>query len=207
MSKGQLFIITGVIVVIVIILLKNSLSLVEILENKRYLESGLENLEFKNIEDEIVKTVQISYTQKENITGNVNNFAKFVRSSLSARMVELNGFFVESIYSDSQLNTTVFNFLGNEINFLNLTLNTSTPQSQLFYAIEDGALRETNFTFDAQGNYSLKIFYNTSYENTTEEIIISYEAGKSKFTGFFDLRLISSRGEYRDKFTETFDLQ
>ena len=66
---------------------------------------------------------------------------------------------------------------------------------------------ETNFTFGSQGNYSLKVFYNTSHENKTEEIIIPYETGKSKFTGFFDLRLISSRGENRDKFTETVTLQ
>jgi len=207
MSKGQLFLIAGIIVVIVLVLLKNSLSLVEILENRRYLEAGLENQEFKNIEDEIVKAIQISYSQKENITENVNNFAKFVRSSLSAKAIELNGLFVESIYSGNQLNTTAFNFLGSEIDFLNLTLNTSTPQTQLFYAIEDGTLKETSFTLDVQGNYSLKVFYNNSYENGSEEIIISYENGKSKFIGFFDLRLVSSRIENRDKFIETVDLQ
>jgi hypothetical protein len=208
MRKGQLFLISGVVVIIVIILLKTSLNLVKILENKHYLEAGLETLEFNNVEDEIIKTIQISYTQKQNISTNVNNFARFAKSCFSAKTVELNGFFVESIYSgSSQLNTTVFNFLGSGIIFLNLTMNTTPPQSQLFYSMGDGTAVETNFTFSDQGNYSLKVFYNTSYENRTEEIIIPYETGKSKFTGFFDLRLTSSRGEQGDKFTETVDLQ
>jgi hypothetical protein len=206
MGKGQLFIISGIVVIVVIVLLKNSLNLVKILENKRYLEAGLETLEFRNIEDEIVKTVQMSYTQKQNVTNNVNNFVKFVRSSLNARTVKLNGIFVESVYSNdsSQLNTTVFNFMENEISFLNLTLDS---QQSLFYSIADSATVEANFTLAAQGNYTLKILYNTSYENKTEETTIPYETGKSKLNGFFDLRLTSSRGEQRDKFNETFDLQ
>lgn len=207
MSKGQLFILTSIIVIIVLVLLKTSLSLVKVLENKRYLEAGLETLELRNIEDEVFKAIQIGYLQKENITGNVNNFTSFVRSSLSTRMIDLNGIFVESIYSNSsQLNTTVLNLLGKQIGFLNLTLNCSTPQSQTFSSLDDGMIVKTNFTFDSYGNYRLRLFYNTSSENKTEDIIISYENGKSKFVGFFDIRFLSSRGDYRDKFTETVDV-
>jgi hypothetical protein len=205
MTKGQLFLISGVIVVVVLILMKNGLNLYKLVENKNALEAGFESLEFRNIEDEILKTVQISYSQKPNISSNINNFTTFVRSSLSTRMIDLNGFFVETVYSNStRLNVTFFNFLGKDVSFLNLTLGSSTPQ--LFYSTADGSSISTNFTFSGEGDYDLKVFFNTSSENRTENFTVEYESGESSFVGFFDMSFVGSRGELRDKFTEDVSL-
>jgi hypothetical protein len=205
MGKGQMFLISGIVVVIVLILLKNNLSLFQFVENKRYLQSGLETLEIRNIEDETVKIVQMSYPQKINISSNINNFTTFVKSSLKTRTIDLDGVFVETVYSGStRLNVTVFNFLGMGMSSLSLSLNSSDEQP--FSNVADGSSVDLNFTFTSQGNYSLAVAYSTSAESKTEEVIIPYVTGASKFTGFFDVRFASERGEVRDKYTKTIDL-
>lgn len=209
--KGQIFLIIAIITIITLMMLRVSLDLNKIMENKRYLESGLERQEFQNVKDEIVKSIVISSKNTSYIASNTNDFAKFARGSLTSRDEELNGFFVHSLFptvtagTDTRLNVTVLNILGAEIVTLNLSLNGS---SQMFYSIPDSGSVETNFTFttSSNANYTLTAYYLTAYENKTEEINIPAEIGKSKYVGFFDLRLISSRLEQRDRLTKTYTL-
>lgn len=209
--KGQIFLIIAIITIVALMMLRISLDLNKIMENKRYLESGLERQEFQNMEDEIVKSIVISSKNTTAIASNTNDFAKFARGSLTSRGEELNGFLVHSIFptvvagTDTRLNVTVLNILGTEIVTLNLSLNSS---SQMFYSIPDSGSVETNFTFttSSNANYTLTAYYLTAYENKTEEINIPAEIGKSKYVGFFDLRLISSRLEQRDRLTKTYTL-
>lgn len=209
--KGQIFLIIAIITIVTIMMLRVSLDLSKIMENKRYLESGLERQEFQNVKDEIVKSIVISSKNTTAIASSTNSFAKFARGSLVGRTGELNGFFVHSIFpmvtagTDTRLNVTVLNILGLDVATLNLSLNGS---SQIFNSVKDGTTVETNFTFttSSNANYTLTAYYLTAYENKTEEINIPVEIGKSKYVGFFDLRLISERLEQRDKFTKTYTL-
>lgn len=192
-------------------MLRVSLDLSKIIEKKRYLESGLEREEFQNVKNEIIKSIVISSKNTTLIANNTNNFAKFARNSLNSRTGELNGIFVHSVFpivmagSDTMLNVTLLNIFGREISVLNLSLDSSY---QMFYSIPDNATVEANFIFSTSSNtnYTLTVYYLTAYENKTEEINIPVEIGKSKYVGFFDLRLISERLEQRDKFTKTYVL-
>jgi hypothetical protein len=208
--KGQVFLITAVIVIIVLLLLRVSLNLSSVLENKRYLESGLERLEFQNLKAELKKTLQISSAQEENITQNIDEFLRFAKSVFSSRILELNGISIEckienvSAGETEELNITALNFLGNSLQELNLTFSYDSS-TQEFTDIKDGDAVSTQFSFitSSDVNYTLMVDYKTAIETKSENITLPIEIGKSKFVGFFDLRLEGTRGEQRDKITET----
>jgi len=211
MKKGQMFLIVGIITIMFLIMLRISFDLTKIVERKRYLELGLEREQFENIRDESLKSISISYHEKENITDNVETFLRFSRDSLKREAIDFNSFVVGSIYpnvtanTNTTLNISVLNFLGAEIQNLDLTFNSSTKS---FTSIADRTSTETYFVFNTSSsvNYTLSAYYKTSYENKTENISIPVEIGKNKFIGFFDLRLISDRLEQKDKFTQTYSL-
>jgi hypothetical protein len=204
--KGQTFIIMAIIIIVLMVMLKSGLNLSKILENKRYMESGFERIEFQSIRSEMIKTMQICYGQG-NISTCLDEFFRFSKQSLKARAIDLNGYLVKSTYSypetTSKLNISVFNGLGSEMDILNLTLGSST---QIFKSISDSSAVETSFSVSTNTNYTLTVFYNTSSENKTEAVTIPVVSGKGKFITFFDLRMVTDRAEQRDKFTETVDL-
>lgn len=205
--KGQMFIIIAVVVISVLVLLKTSLNLVNILENKRYLEAGLERLEFKNAKDELVRSIKISYNQSSNITNNVNDFSKFARNSLSARAMKFTGLLISSIFPNvsgsTQMNVTTLNLFEDDLQNLNFTFSYDSSTSN-FTSVAPLQSVTTSFTFPAtDANYTLTVYYKTASENATQNITIPVEVGKSKYIGFFDLRLSSNRLEQKDKVTET----
>jgi len=206
--KGQMYIIAGIIIVVVLVLLKTSLNLTRIIEDKRSLEYQLEKLEFENLKNEEIYTLEISYTQEKNTSDNIISFTRFARNSFSSRAKELDGVIVCSYINNvtanenTTLNVSVLNILGDTMKSLNLTFNGST---QNFIDVSDNSVAKANFTFNTSTdvNYTLSIVYETSYENDTEEILIPVSVGKSKFVGFFDLRLKNDIGKVREKFTKT----
>ena len=77
--KGQIFIMTAVLVLIALILLKNSIQPVEI-KPKNFLYEN-----FINIKNELIKTVDISILSQEDITTNLNNFIDFSKDVFEQR--------------------------------------------------------------------------------------------------------------------------
>lgn len=211
--KGQIFLITSVIIVLTLVILKTSIDITSIIENKKNLESGLERLEFENAHSELIRTVDYSYNFSNNITGKIEDYLRFARNSFNSRITDFEVLEVASIYpavtsgSLTRINFTVFNLLGREIDFLNLTFsatNVSTTLSRLQNGIAVNA--NSTFTTSSAINYTLTVFWNTTEGNNTEQIRIPVDPGKSRFVGFFDLRLRSDRLDQRDKVTETIDL-
>jgi hypothetical protein len=204
--KGQFFIISGLVVVVVLLLIKSSLNLSQLIENKRFLESSLEKKEFSNIRDELVNTVELSYNKNE--TENVENYIVYVRNRLESRAIDLKGIAVEASFknvtdgSDTGLNVTAFNFLGETISSLKLTFSYD-GSSQTFSNVADNTSRKKDFTFNTPSdvNYTLSINYITTAESKQYAIQIPIEIGKSKFIGFFDLRM-TGLGENRDEFSK-----
>jgi hypothetical protein len=208
MVKGQMFLIIGIITITVIVMIRTSVNIASIVENKQYIESGLERKQFDNIRDEILKSVSMSY-YKGNMSDNVVSFIRFVRDSLRAELVEFKGFVVESVFpnvtadANTTMNITLLNILGLDAT-VNMTFNST---SKRFTIVDDGAV-QTSFVFNTSSdyNYTLSVFYSTAYENRTENTTIPVEVGKSKFIGFFDLKMISTRLEQSDRFTKTYVL-
>ena len=201
--KGQAFIILAIILVLILFLVKNLSPRGLIIK-----EESIEELEFENLKHEILKTVQISCPEIENITKNLNKFVKFARNSLKQRGVDLNCFLVGIFYpnvtpnQETKLNVSILNLLGSEIQVLNLTFSYDNT-SKVFNSVADGRKIETSFWFNTSvdTNYTLRIFYRTSVQDRTEKILIPVKIGKSKFIGFFDLELIG-KNKQKEKFSE-----
>jgi hypothetical protein len=213
LRKGQIFLILGIITVILLISLRASLNLMKILETKRYLEIGLERKEFQNIKDEVLKRVEISL-QAENVTNKTEEFLSFSRDVMKERTMDFNSFLVQTIHpnvnagTDTRLNVTVLNYLGANIQTLNLSFSYDYTANQSFSSVADRGRVDANFTFNTNSNtsYILTVYYSLGGEGDTENIIVPVEIGKSKLTGFFDLKLISNRGEHRDNFNKTYNI-
>lgn len=211
MRKGQIFLILGIIIVTLLISLRVSLNLTKIMETKRYMEVGLERREFQNIKDEILKRIEISI-QTGNVTNKTDEFVSFVRDVMEAKTMDFNCLLVQTVHpvvssgTDTRLNVTVLNYLGSTIQTLNLSFSYDLNANQTFSSVADRGRADANFTFNTGSNtdYTLTVYYSIGSENKTESITAPVEIGKSKLTSFFDLRLISSRGEQRDKFNKTY---
>jgi len=209
--KGQFFIVTAIIVIMALFLIKSSLNLADIIERKRYLEMGLERKEFMNIRDEFLNVVAYSYNKNE--TSNIKTYLDYIFSKLAARSTDLKGLDVESSYPtassgvQTRLNVTVYNFLGTTISKLNVSFSYDFTSNKSFSNIPDGMYTNTYFNFitASSTNYTLIVYYETSAENKTYNIQIPVEIGKSKFIGFFDLRMTTLRSENSDEAVKVVD--
>ena len=210
MGKGQIFITTAVIVIVVLVLIRTSLNLSTVLDNKRFFELGLERQEFQNFRSELTKIMQISYNQS-NISDNVNNFFSFAKDSFLGRTTILTGVGATASFhtviqnQGTRLNVTFMNYLDEDISSINFTFN-NTQQNFTSLAKSSVLITNLSFTVCCNVNYSLLIRYAAGSINSTENITIPVELTKSKFTGFFDIKVSSPRLEQRDKFTETITL-
>lgn len=208
--KGQMYLIMAIIIIVLLTLIKISLNLTDIIENKKAMEINLERQEFQNVRDEVVKIPILTHRQN-NITDNTESFIRFAHDALEARTIDLEGVFVISSYpkvssnTDTKLNVTFFNFLDDDVEFLNLTFNTTVTTATDVEELER-LDRQFDFRISSPTNLTLTVFYNTSSINNTEEITITTEVGKSRFFGFYDLRYVSSKLEQRDKFVQVIDL-
>jgi len=77
--KGQIFIMTAVLILIALILLKNAIQPLEI-RPKNFLYEN-----FVNLKNELIKTVDISILNQEDITTNLNDFIGFSKNILNQR--------------------------------------------------------------------------------------------------------------------------
>jgi hypothetical protein len=207
--KGQFFLISALVVVVVLSLIKSSLNLTQIIEKKRSLEVSMERKEFSNIRQGLIKTVEYSYNKNE--SEKIENYIVYVRKRLKARAADLSGIAIESNLRDvtegslSSLNVTIFNFLGDIIKVLNLSF--SCDGSSQFSNIPDNSSIKVDFTFIGQDeNCSLAVNYKTSKEEENYEILIPVEIGKDKFIGFFDLRMRGLIVESRDEFSKVVEI-
>lgn len=210
--KGQLFIITAIVVIVALFLIKSTMNLTDLIERKRYLEIGLERQELLNIKDEALNVITYSY--KKNETTNIKTYLDYIFSNLAARSTELTGLEVESSYPtvvsgvETRLNVTIYNFLGKTISTLNISFSSDYSANKSFSTIPDGTYINTSFVFTTATttNYTLIVYYQTTIENKTYNIKIPAEIGKSKFIGFFDLRMKTLRSENSDEVTRAIDL-
>jgi len=207
-NKGQVFIILSIIIITTMIMLKTGLNISQIMENKRYLEAGLEQMQFQNIRDEALKTVQISYYNQSGMADNLDSFMVYARQVTDTKAMDLNGVVVTASYNHSTspygINITFLNLLGTTINHLNITFNTS---SNITTSISDGSIVRVNFTGSYSSmDYTIKLFFNTSYTNKTDYMTIPFNTTKSKMTVLIDMSLKSYRSEQKELFNQTFVL-
>jgi len=159
-NKGQMFLITAAIIIVILVLLRTSINLPGILQREKEVKSRFEKEFFLNIVDELVKVIDISYHQSNNITNNVFDFGNFTRKKMTERLLDFEFLYVGSLadVTSQQINVTLVNLLNRPIN-ATLDLNgTSDNQDN----IEDASSWSTNFTFSPGSNYVLTVSYNAS---------------------------------------------
>ncbi len=202
-NKGQMFLIASVIIVVILIMLKTSISLPDIIQQKRELEGKFERELFVNIVNELPKVIEISYYQTNNITNNVFDFGNFTRKKMNERLLDLEFLFVSSItpkgIGSVTMNVTLINLLNKPIN-ATLILDGSTKNQDNMI---DLSAWNTDFTVTQGENYTLTVSYNETYE---ENITINTESGKSKYIGFFDITLRGLETTYKNKFQKSYTL-
>jgi len=127
-NKGQMFLITAAIIIVILVLLKTGINLPEILQREKELKSRFEKEFFSNIVDELVKVIDISYHQSSNITNNIFDFGNFTRKRMTERLQTFKFLYVDSMTPASNgsdtMNVTVINLLNEPIS-ATLRLNNS----------------------------------------------------------------------------------
>jgi len=158
-----MFLITATIIILVLVLLKTGVTLPNILQQEKELKSRFEKEFFSNIDDELVKVIDISYHQSNNITNNVFDFGNFTRKRMTERLQDFKFLYVGSLanVTSQQINVTLVNLLNRPIN-VTLDLNGTTDNQD---NMVDASSRETNFTFSPGSGYVLTFSYNT-YSST-----------------------------------------
>jgi len=213
-SKGQMFIVGALIIIIVITLIKTSINVGDVLEKKKFLDSGVERLEFANIRGEVPKSAYNSVNQSLNTTNVTNAFISFVESKLAGRNVQLDGVAVSSYYLNMTssvnipLNVTVYNFFDVELSRVVLNLSTDFGSPASTANLQPGSAFRNDFTVNSASsqNLTLWVFYETPTERVVQNVTIPSVIGRTKYVGYFDLRMSDERGDVRDRFVETVDV-
>jgi hypothetical protein len=201
-SKGQMFLIMSAVTFIVLILLKNSINISDILQNKRELEVRFEKEYFSNIVDEMKEVVGISFYNQDNITNNVFDFGNFIRRKMKERTQDFNFLYVGLVTAgmDNNMSVKVINLLNKPIN-ATLRLNSSDIVNNSEMA--DASSWEIYYSIIHGNGYVITVGYNNTYR---ENITINTKINKSVYVGFFDITLSGAKTTYREIFQKSYTL-
>lgn len=199
--KGQVFLLTAGIIIAILVALRGYATVQQISSEREILDISLEDLAFKNIENEVKQIIVISADTPRNMSDNAIDFLNFTRRGSDGHSLDFRVLFVGVLANatNQTMNITVFQFLRE--NSLNVTikLNTSTIQTNTT-SLNDGNIWVNNFTFTAGQGYNLTVTLpDKSYE---ENVTVETKSSKDTYTGFFDLRLVSGRADHVSKFQQ-----
>jgi len=203
-NKGQMFLITAAIVIVILVLLKTSINLPNILQREKELKSRFEKEFFLNVGDELVKVIDISYHQSNNITNNVFDFGNFTRKRMTERLQSFDFLYVGAVTPASQgsatMNVTLINLLNKPVN-ATLQLDSFIPVN--YSEMLGSTSWTTNYSITQGQTYTLIVGYNGTY---SENVTIQTKVNRSVYVGFFDITLTGSETTYKDKFQKNYTL-
>jgi hypothetical protein len=203
-NKGQMFLIIATIIIVILVLLRTSINLPDILQKEKELNSKFEKEFFQNTVNELVKVIDISYHQSNNITNNVFDFGNFTRKKMTERLQNFKFLYVGAITPPSSgnaiMNVTVVNLLNKPIN-ATLQLNSLTPVN--YSEILDSTSWTTKYSITQGQTYTIIVGYNGTY---SENMTIQTMVNKSVYVGFFDVTLTGPDTTYKDKFQKNYTL-
>lgn len=208
-----MFLIGSIIIVVVLVLLRTTIDVTDVLEKKRFLEAGVEKAEFENIRSEISKSAFNAVNASQNMTNATNSFISFAELRLAARTIDLDGVSVISNYrnltasTDTPLNVTVLNFFDTDLERVVLNLSTDFSSPVTFLDVGPGTTRSNQFTLNLASttNLTLWVYYETPVQKVQQNITVPANIDQSRFVGYFDARMESERGSVRDRFVEEVD--
>jgi len=209
-----MFIVGAIIIIVAITLVKTSINLADVLEKKRFLESGVERLEFANLREEAPRAARNALNYSLNATNVTGSFLAFAESKLASRAMRLDGVLVSAYYMNLSssagvpLNVTMYNLFDTQIDRAILNLSTDFNSPAITTDLAAGATFFRNFTLNlgSSQNLTLWVFYERASERTVQNITIPAVIGKTKYIVYYDLRMSGERGDIRDRFTEVLDV-
>jgi len=199
--KGQVFVLTAGVIISILVVLKGFDTVQRISTERDILDISLEELAFKNVDNEMKQLVVFSSNAPRNITDNVIEFLNFTRSGGDGHSLDFRSLFAGALSNatNQTMNITIFQFLRETDLNVTITLNTSTVQRNSTL-LNDSGIWMNNFTFTRGEVYNLTISLpDKGYE---ENVTIKTRGGKDTYTAFYDLRLISLRATHQSLFQQ-----
>jgi len=190
-KKGQIFLIAASVFIVVLLIIKVGFDASDIDRKIANIEYDYTQQYFYNINREIFKSVEICYNQPENVTSNVFDFLNFTRKTMEGKNYNFNLFLVISSSLNNELNVTVINFLGENVD-VNLTLIPSFQSKSSL--VNDYGLYKTTFDISGNDNYKMIVKYADKESNVT----ISKDKGVT-YTVFSDIAISNDQIQYKDK--------
>lgn len=188
--KGQMFLITGIFVLLILVLLKTETSQ----PGKGAFYAGLDWKDsFDNLESEYQKTADISLAQErteQNLEKNLNNFSNFSQDSFNQRGYVLQLFYSLAFLNSTNITVAVGNFQGSAVS--NVSVNTSLGWSAFFPSL---ASRMSNSTvFPIANNFNTTITY---YLNGTMKTL-AYSADANVTSAHYVALRLRQAGSFAD---------
>lgn len=199
--KGQVFLLTAGVVIGVLVALKAFSTASQVTSERDILDVSLEDLAFKNMENEVKQIIVISSTTPNSITDNAIDFINFTRTGSKAQSLDLTALFVGVLANSTNqtMNITVFQFLRETNLNVTIRLNTSSEQTNSTL-LNDSGIWTSNFTFIRGDGYNLTISLpGKSYQ---ENVTFKTRGNKDVYVGFYDIRLDSQRATHISKFNQ-----
>jgi len=192
MRKGQMLVITAIIVVTVLILIKIEFGFFAPITERN--EANIINM-FGNIRNELIRAGEIMSSTR-NYT-DVYVFSDFLSSE-----EDLEIFYTISDFHDDTLNITVVNFLNDTIQNIQISQNL-TDETKTITSLSKKASDWVNFTSSPGSEESIEVniayVKGSSYFNHS---FITLVGPNNRYTNtFFDLTLKDGNSYLRDKFS------
>ncbi len=169
--KGQMFLITGIFVLLILVLLRTETAQPE----KGAFYAGLDWKDsFDNLENEYRKTADISLAQENseaNMERNINNFSNFSLDSFGQRGYSLQLFYSLAFLNSTNITVAVGNFQGSAA--ANISVNASSGRSAFFPSLADRQSNSTVFPIADSFNITVSYYLN----NTAESLAYSADSG------------------------------
>ncbi|MBI2084032.1 MAG: hypothetical protein HYT70_00220 [Candidatus Aenigmarchaeota archaeon] len=199
--KGQVFLLTAGIVIGILVALKGYSIVSQITTEREILDVSLEDLAFKNVDNEIKRIAVIVSSSPNTMSDNAIDFLNFTRNGASSHSNDFRAVFVSVLANSTNqtMNITVFNFLReSNLNFT-IELNTSTVQRNSTF-LNDSGVWFSNFSFTRGETYDLTLTLPS--KDYVENITVQTRGGKDTYTAFYDISLITIRATHNDKFQQ-----
>lgn len=196
-----MFLLTAAVIIGILVALRSFATVQQISSEREILDISLEDLAFKNIENEVEQVIGISATSPNNISTNAIDFLNFTRQGSDGHALDFKTLFVGALANSTNqtMNITVFQFLRETNLNVTIKLNTSTVQTNSTL-LNDSGIWFNNFSFTRGEAYNLTISLpDKGYE---ENITVKTRGNKDTYTGFYDISLTSQRATHADKFQQ-----
>ena len=199
--KGQIFLLTAAVIIGVLVALRGFAATSHITSQREVLDASLENLAFRNAENEVKQVIEISSSTPSNMTDKAIDFLNFTRTGLASNSFDFTALFVGVLANSTNqtMNITIFNFLKETNLNITIKLNTSSPQTNSTL-LNDGGIWINNFTFTRGEQYNLTIILPD--KNYGQNITIKTRGNKDVYTGFYDIRLTTPRATHISTFRQ-----